>query len=66
MSGCLRGMPGTRYCRSGDAAVSRDSERPARGTIKLNPAQVAVLEWIQSGCPDGVYPNGSYTHRITA
>lgn len=59
-------MPGTRYCRSGDAIVSRDPERPARSTIKLNPAQVAVLEWIQSGCPDGVYPTDSYTHRITA
>lgn len=64
--GCLRGMLGTRYCRSGDAAVSRNPERPARSTIKLNPAQVVVLEWVQSGCPDGVYPAESYTHRVTA
>lgn len=46
--------------------MSADVDRPARSTIKLNPAQVAVLEWIQSGCPGGVYPNDSYTHRITA
>lgn len=46
--------------------MSADVDRPARSTIKLNPAQVAVLEWIQSGCPGGVYPKDSYTHRITA
>src|SRR5699024_11654323 len=46
--------------------MSPDVDCPARSTIKLNPTQVAVLEWIQSGCPDGVYPNDSYTHRITA
>lgn len=27
---------------------------------------MSVLEWIQAGCPDGIYPDGSYTHRITA
>lgn len=46
--------------------MSPDVDRPARSTIKLNPTQVAVLEWIQSGCPDGIYPNDSYTHRIAA
>lgn len=37
-----------------------------RSTIVLNSAQIAVLEWIKAGCPDGVYPEGDFGHRISA
>lgn len=32
---------------------------------RLNPKQVAVLRWVQGGCPDDVYTN-DFSHRITA
>lgn len=32
----------------------------------LNSAQIAVLEWIKAGSPDGVYPKGDFGHRISA
>lgn len=38
----------------------------ARSTIVLNSAQIAVLEWIKAGSPDGVYPEGDFGHRISA
>ncbi len=37
-----------------------------RSTITLNATQIAVLDWIKSGCPDGVYPAEDYSHRISA
>jgi len=40
--------------------------RPDRSPIHLNAAQAAVLAWIVEGCPDGVYPDDSFAHRITA
>ncbi|WP_426624286.1 helix-turn-helix domain-containing protein [Leifsonia sp. McL0607] len=42
------------------------TELPERSLIKLNPAQIAVLEWIKDGCPPGVYPDNDFAHRITA
>jgi len=42
------------------------SEAGLRSTIVLNPAQIAVLEWIKNGCPAGVYPEDNYSHRISA
>lgn len=37
-----------------------------RSTITLNAAQIAVLGWIKDGCPDGVYPDDSYSNRVSA
>lgn len=37
-----------------------------RSTILLNEVQIAVLGWIKDGCPDGVYPDDSYSHRVSA
>jgi len=37
-----------------------------RSFIRLNERQVAVLEWIKAGRPDGVYDDEDYTHRISA
>ncbi|NYF16003.1 excisionase family DNA binding protein [Microbacterium sp. AK009] len=34
--------------------------------IQLNPAQTAVLAWIVDHCPEGVYSDDSFAHRITA
>ncbi|WP_416442561.1 hypothetical protein AB3K78_09110 [Leucobacter sp. HNU] len=34
--------------------------------IELNDAQIKVLEWIRADCPDGVYPDDNYTHRVSA
>lgn len=34
--------------------------------IRLNESQAAVLAWIVEGCPAGIYPDGSFNHRITA
>lgn len=42
------------------------SELDKRSTIALDPAQLAVLKWIQAGCPEGVYPDDNYSHRISA
>lgn len=37
-----------------------------RSTITLNAVQIAVLGWIKDGCPDGVYADDSYSHRVSA
>ena len=37
-----------------------------RSTIELNDAQIALLNWIKDGCPDGVYPTDTFSHRISA
>ncbi|WP_426624456.1 helix-turn-helix domain-containing protein [Leifsonia sp. McL0607] len=42
------------------------TELAERSLITLNPAQIAVLDWIKDGCPPGVYPDNDYAHRITA
>ncbi len=42
------------------------NEAGPRSTIILNPAQIAVLEWIKNGCPAGAYPEDNYSHRISA
>lgn len=33
---------------------------------QLTLSQAAVLSWIVEGCPDGVYPEDSFAHRISA
>lgn len=35
-------------------------------SVQLNAKQQSVLHWIIRGCPSGVYPEGDYSHRITA
>lgn len=35
-------------------------------TIELNEAQALVLDWIKGGCPEGVFPEDSYSHRVSA
>lgn len=37
-----------------------------RSPHQLTPSQAAVLSWIVEGCPDGVYPEDSFAHRISA
>lgn len=37
-----------------------------RSSIQLNERQIALLEWIKSGCPTGTYEEDGYTHRISA
>src|SRR5690606_42001549 len=46
--------------------VCRGTTRRERSGRKFNARQFAVLGWLQNACPAGVYPNDSYTHRITA
>lgn len=46
--------------------VPGEQERPIPSPIQLNAAQMAVLSWIVDGCLDGVFPEGSFAHRITA
>lgn len=35
-------------------------------TILLNLRQIAILDWIKDGCPDGVYEADDTSHRISA
>ncbi|MCC4907765.1 helix-turn-helix domain-containing protein [Microbacterium sp. cx-59] len=37
-----------------------------RSPHQLTLSQAAVLSWIVEGCPDGVYPEDSFAHRISA
>jgi hypothetical protein len=37
-----------------------------RSSIQLNERQIAVLDWIKAGCPNGVYDDEDYSHRISA
>ena len=41
-------------------------EAVARSTIELNEKQIKVLEWVKQGCPDGVFPDDNYSHRVSA
>lgn len=46
--------------------VRRANGDEDRSSIRLNEGQAAVLAWIVDGCPAGVFPDGSFNHRITA
>lgn len=44
----------------------RGAEAGPRSPYLLSASQAAVLSWIVEGCPDGVYPDDSFAHRISA
>lgn len=39
---------------------------PVQSTIKLTDRQQDVLNWINDGCPDGVYPPEDFAHKASA
>jgi hypothetical protein len=49
-------------------ATREESEDQVTGRSphRLSESQAAVLSWIVQGCPDEVYPEGSFAHRISA